>query len=73
MRVRLGNLPPETPDEAVRFAFSQYFEIKEMQRGSAFKSYRYKVFNGVRIVVITLTKNISSYMTTAGLKIVSII
>jgi len=27
-RVRLANLPPETPDEAVRFAFSQYGEIK---------------------------------------------
>jgi len=31
-RVRLANLPPETPDEAVSFAFSQYGEIKEMQR-----------------------------------------
>jgi hypothetical protein len=30
-RVRLANLPPETPDEAVSFAFSQYGEIKEMQ------------------------------------------
>ena len=29
-RVRLANLPPETPDEAVRLAFSQYGEIKEM-------------------------------------------
>ena len=33
-RVRLANLPPETPDEAVRFACSQYCEIKEKQRGS---------------------------------------
>jgi len=30
-RVRLANLPPETPDEAVIFAFSRYGEIKEMQ------------------------------------------
>jgi len=31
-RVRLANLPPETPDEAASFAFFQYGEIKEMQR-----------------------------------------
>jgi len=30
-RVRLANLPLETPDEVVCFAFSQYGEIKEMQ------------------------------------------
>ena len=30
-RVRLANLLPETPDDAVRFAFSTYGEIKENQ------------------------------------------
>jgi len=30
-RVRVANLPPETPDEAVRLAFSTYGEIKEIQ------------------------------------------
>ena len=29
--VRLANLPPETPDEAVSFTLSQYGEINEMQ------------------------------------------
>ena len=74
-RVKLANFTAETPDEAVSFAFSQYGEIKEMQLESWSEACRYKdfFFNGVRIVVITLTKNISSYMTTAGLKIVSII
>ena len=32
MGTRLANLPPETPDEAVSFAFSQYGEIKGMLR-----------------------------------------
>ena len=73
MRVRLANLPPETPDEAVSFAFSQYGEIKEMQRESWSKSYRYNYLNGVRIVVIILTKLIQSTMMTAGRKRVSII
>jgi len=53
-RVRSANLPPETPDEAVSFALSQYGEIEEMQRKVWSKVYRYKVFSGVRIVVITL-------------------
>jgi len=61
-RVRLANLLPETPDEAVSFAFSQYGEITEMQLESWSKAYCYKVFNGVRIVVITLTKHTPSHM-----------
>ena len=31
-RVSLANLPHVTPDDAVSFAFSQYGEIKRMQR-----------------------------------------
>ena len=65
-RLRLAKLPPETPDEAVSFVFSQYGEIKEMQLESWSTAYRYKVFNGVRIVAITLTKHIPSHMTIAG-------
>ena len=42
-RVRLANFLPETPDEAVSFAFSKYGEIKEMQREVWSKVYRYKV------------------------------
>ena len=64
-RVRLAGFPPETPDEAVNFAFSQYGEIKEMQPKSWSKAYRYKVYTGVRIVVIALTKHIPSHMTIA--------
>ena len=65
-RVRLANFPPEKPDEAVLFAFSQYGKIKETQRKNWSKPYRYKVFNGIRIVVITLTKHIPSRMMIAG-------
>jgi len=64
--VRLANLPPETPDEAVSFTFSQYGEIKEMQQEVWSKAYRYKVFSGVRIMVITLMKHIPSHIMIAG-------
>ena len=67
-RVRLANLPPETPDEAVSFAFFQYGEIKGMQRESWSKTYRYKVFNGVRIVVVTLTKHIPPHVMILGIE-----
>ena len=65
-RVMLANLPPETPDETVSFAFSQYGKINEMQRQIWSKTYRYKVFDGVRIAVITLTKHIPSHVMVAG-------
>ena len=63
-RLRLADLPPETSNEAVSFAFSQYGEIKEMQREVWSKAYRYKVFSGVKIAVITLTKYIPSHIMT---------
>jgi len=64
--VRLANLSPEAPDEAVNFSFSQYGDIKEMQREVWSKVYRYKVFSGARIVVITLTKHVPSQIMIAG-------
>ena len=41
-------------------------EVKEMQREVCYKAHRYKVFSGVRIVVITLTKLIPSPILIAG-------
>jgi len=65
-RVRIANLRLETPDEALSFAFSQYGEIKETQRLVWSKTSHYKVFNGVRTVVITLTTHSLSYIIIAG-------
>ena len=65
-RVRLANLPLETKDKAISFAFSQYGEIKEMRPECWSKAYRYKVFNSVRILVIAITKHIPSRMTIEG-------
>jgi len=60
-RVRLANVRPVTPDEAVSFAISQHGEIKEIQREVWFKAYHYKVLSAVRIVVINITKHIPSH------------
>jgi len=65
-RVRLANHSPEILDEAVSFAFCQHGEVKEMQREVWSKAYHYKVFSGVRIIVITITKHIPSHIMTTG-------
>ena len=65
-RVRLAKLLPEIPDEAEYFAFSNYGEIKEIQEERWSRAYRYSVANGIRFVVIVLTKHIHSHMTVAG-------
>jgi hypothetical protein len=65
-RVRLANLPPETADEAVRLAFSTYGEIKEIQEEMWPRAYQYQIANGIRAVLIALTKHIPSHMTIAG-------
>jgi hypothetical protein len=65
-RVRIANLPPEIPDGTVRLAPSKYVEIKDIQEESWSRAYRYSVANGIRIVVIALTKHIPSHMTIAG-------
>jgi hypothetical protein len=65
-RVRLANLPLETPDEAVRLAFSTYGEIKEIQERWS-RAYRCQVADSTRVVLLTaLTKHIPSHMTIAG-------
>ena len=69
-RVKLLNLPPEIPDEAVHFVFSNSSEIKEIQEERWSRAYRYSVANGIRIVVISLTKHIPSHVTVAGNSII---
>jgi hypothetical protein len=57
--VRLSNLTPETPYKTLSYAFCQYREIEKMQRKIWSKAY-HKVFIGVKIVVITLTKHMTA-------------
>jgi hypothetical protein len=65
-RVRIVNILPKISDGTVRYAFSNYGEIQEIQEERWSKAYRYSVSNGIRIVVIALTKHIPSHMTIAG-------
>jgi hypothetical protein len=59
-RVRIANLPPETKEEKIRAALSQYGDIRDIQKEKWAKAYRYVLDNGIRIVTITLKKHIPS-------------
>ena len=65
-RVRIANLPPETPEKVIRTIMGRYGEVKDVQAETWARFYRYKVANGIRIVVMTLAKHIPSNITIAG-------
>jgi hypothetical protein len=65
-RVRIANLPPETPEDVIRTIMGIYGEVKEVQAETWARFYRNKVANGVRIAVMTLAKHIPSNITIAG-------
>jgi RNA recognition motif-containing protein len=56
-RVRIGNLPLEVTDGTIRSALSQYGEIQSMQDETWSKTYSYVVANGIKVVVMALTKH----------------
>jgi hypothetical protein len=65
-RVRLANLPPEILNNNIRIAMSHYGNVQAIQEETWAKHYRYKVSSGVKIVHMTLTKHIPSYLIIDG-------
>ena len=65
-RVRLANLPPEVSNNNVRVAMSNFGTVHAIQEETWAKHYRYNVSNGVKIVTMTLTKHIPSYVVIDG-------
>ena len=61
-KVRIANLPPETPERTLRNALGQYGEIIAIQDEGWSNAYRYTVANGVKVATIKLTKHIPSHM-----------
>jgi len=67
-RVRLANLPPEVSQSNIRIAMSQFGNVQNIQEETWAKQYRYNVSNGVKIVTMTLSKHIPSYVIIGGHK-----
>ena len=65
-RVRLANLPPEVSNHNIRVAMSNFGNVQAIQDETWAKHYRYNVSNGVKIVNMTLTKHIPSYIVIDG-------
>jgi hypothetical protein len=52
--IRVTSLPPEVPDTTLSAAMYKYGDLKEMTSQQWSTQYRYKVPNGVRIVLLNI-------------------
>jgi hypothetical protein len=62
-RVRVANLPPEVPDNDLKAALAPYGTVIDIQEKKWSRAYRYVVANGIRQVMIMLTRHIPSHFT----------
>ena len=65
-RVRVANQPPEVPDAVLLTALATFGKVQTIQGELWAKTYGYAVPNGIRQVMIMLTKHITSHLTVAG-------
>jgi hypothetical protein len=65
-KIRIARLPPEVTENVIRDSLIKYGEVKNIRDESWTSAYRYKVYNGVRIVDMKLKKHLPSYMAIAG-------
>ena len=68
-RVRIANLPPEVPDDALKETMKQYGKIISIQTETWSTTYRYKVSNGIRNVHFVMSRHIPPTLTVAGNKV----
>jgi hypothetical protein len=68
-RIRIANLPPETPDTKIRQTMAKFGEITEITEEQWSKTYRYSVSNGIRIATIHLTQHIPSIINIDGIRV----
>jgi len=65
-RIRIAGLPPEVKEATIKESLPKYGEIGNI-RGEIWAAiYRYKVFNGIKIVEIKLKRHMPSHLTIAG-------
>jgi hypothetical protein len=64
--IRIANLPPEVPEGTLRVALASYGEIVSINDEMWSKAYHYTVANGIKILMMKLTKYLPFYMNIAG-------
>jgi len=65
-RIPLVNLPPEVMESNIRAALASYGEIVSIKDEMWSKAYRYKVANGVKVIMMKLAKHLPSQLNIAG-------
>ena len=53
----MANLPPEITGSTIRAALSQHGEVQSIQAETWSKTYRYAVSNGIKVVMVAITKH----------------
>ena len=64
-RIRIANLPPEVAERSIRAALASYGENVSIQDEIWPKAYRYKIANGVKVIMMKLAKHLPSQMNIA--------
>ena len=65
-RIRIASVPPELTERSIRAALASYGETVSIQNEIWPKAYRYKVVNGVKVIIMKLAKHLTSQMDIAG-------
>ena len=65
-KIRIASLPPEVTENTIRDSLSKYGEVKNIREEIWTSVYRYKVYNGIRIVDMNLKQHLPSHMSIAG-------
>jgi hypothetical protein len=65
-RIRVASLPPEVPNETLLATLAAFGKVLDIQAELWSKAFRYKVPNGIRQVMVMLTRHVPSLFTVAG-------
>ena len=65
-KIRIASLPPEVTENTIRDSLTKYGEVKNTREELWTSAYRYKVYNGIGIVDMTLKQHLQSHMSIAG-------
>jgi len=65
-KIRIASLPPAVKENEIRACVSRYGEVKRIRDEAWNSAYRYKVYNGMRIVEMKLKQHLPSHMFISG-------